>query len=383
MLLASDNWILIVLDNTFKFFESMMNTMYGILSANPVTYMDGDIWKVITAINSALMGSSISLMLIFFYTGLFEDSAEMIKHKNSGYIIWSFIKLFLLAGIIIGSSWFLLLIFAAGGELMTDVSKVTLSGGDGGITNIAGEIGASPAEGTQTTTWITEGGWLQISPILRRTINSLSFKDSIIPFVITLIAAVVILASTISIVLMVYGRFFTLAMHMAIAPLPFACLAGKSTSQHFFAFIKSFIGVVLEAIIILVAILLFAAFARSHNAFGDIGDEEEIEMINEYNVILDDHLKLEAEFNPLSLLGMTSYTAELDEEGEREMAEFKEKYGLLNLSDADFYSYMEALNSRVSTDMLYKYLLQLILMFLVMAGTVKGADEFIKRRLAL
>lgn len=373
MLLSSDSWIIVILENTFKFFETMMKTMYGILSANPVTFLDGDIWKVISAVSQALMGSAISLMLIFFYTGLFEDSAEMIKHKNAGYIVWSFIKLFLMSGIIMGSSWFLLLIFSAGGVLMRDLSKVSLDGG--GV-----EAGVATIFPQDASSWIDEGNWLEIPSIFRDTANSLSFKNSIIPFVITLIAAVVILASSVSIVLMVYGRFFTLAMHMAIAPLPFACLAGKSTAQHFWTFIKSFIGVVLESLIIMVALLLFSAFVRSENAFGENDYKEDLEMIEEFSDLLNEYADeiYGSGFNVINFINILK-----SDEGVEKLAEFQKKYGLESIEQGYLWKYMDELRSKTLTDMLYKYLLQLVLMFLVMASTVKGADDFIKRRLGL
>ena len=64
-------------------------------------------------------------------------------------------------------------------------------------------------------------------------------------------------------ILTVYSRFFRLYMYTALAPLPLASFAGEGTSATGKAFIKSYIGVCSEGIIIVLACLIYSAFLSS------------------------------------------------------------------------------------------------------------------------
>ena len=61
----------------------------------------------------------------------------------------------------------------------------------------------------------------------------------------------------------VYGRFFRLYMFTALAPLPLASFAGEDTSFMGKAFLKSYIGVCMEGAVVVLACLIFSAFASS------------------------------------------------------------------------------------------------------------------------
>ncbi len=64
-------------------------------------------------------------------------------------------------------------------------------------------------------------------------------------------------------IMTVYGRFFRLYFYTALAPLPLASFAGENTSFAGKAFIKSYIGVCMEGVVIVLACLVFSAFMSS------------------------------------------------------------------------------------------------------------------------
>ena len=70
-----------------------------------------------------------------------------------------------------------------------------------------------------------------------------------------------VLSMSFILIMTVYGRFFRLYMFTALAPLPLAAFAGEETSFAGLAFIKSYIGVCMEGVIIVLACLIFTAFS--------------------------------------------------------------------------------------------------------------------------
>ena len=64
-------------------------------------------------------------------------------------------------------------------------------------------------------------------------------------------------------ILTVYGRFFKIYMYTAIAPIPLSTSAGESTQHIAVTFTKSYAGVCLEGSIIVLACIIFSAFAAS------------------------------------------------------------------------------------------------------------------------
>ena len=65
------------------------------------------------------------------------------------------------------------------------------------------------------------------------------------------------------IIMTVYGRYFSLYMYAAIAPIPLAAFAGEGTTQIGMQFLKSYMGVCLQGAIIVLACVIFTAFAAA------------------------------------------------------------------------------------------------------------------------
>jgi len=67
----------------------------------------------------------------------------------------------------------------------------------------------------------------------------------------------------------VYGRFFTLFLYAAIAPIPLSSFGGEPSAGIGRAFIKSYAAVCLEGAIIVLACVIFSAFAASPPSVGE------------------------------------------------------------------------------------------------------------------
>ena len=70
-------------------------------------------------------------------------------------------------------------------------------------------------------------------------------------------------------ILTVYSRFFKLYLATAIAPIPMASFAGQPFSSIGIAFLKSYAAICLEGCIIVLACVIFSAFATTPPAIAD------------------------------------------------------------------------------------------------------------------
>ena len=70
-------------------------------------------------------------------------------------------------------------------------------------------------------------------------------------------------------ILTVYSRFFKLYIATAIAPIPLASFAGQPSSSIGVAFLKSYAAICLEGCVIVLACVIFSAFASSPPAIAD------------------------------------------------------------------------------------------------------------------
>ena len=80
---------------------------------------------------------------------------------------------------------------------------------------------------------------------------------------ITFIGSLFITIMSFIIILTVYGRFFKLYIYTAISPIPLSTFAGEPTQSIGISFLKSYAAVCLEGAIIVLACIIFFAFAAS------------------------------------------------------------------------------------------------------------------------
>ncbi len=331
----TDNWIVANLQAALDFFNAMMQFLYDILVINPVTYRGGVIWQVVDTVYESLLGVSISLCVIFFYIGIIQDSAELILHRRWEVIVWDIIKFSMMSGLILYGRYLLLLIFYIGKEFVDAVS-----GDDGNI--------------------LESMFWVEMPDKIVNATNGLSMSSGIVFWVVTLLAAIVIMVSCFSIMLVVYGRLFKIYTHIAISPPFIACSAGKSTMSVFVTFFKSFTAVCLEGLLIVVVCIIFSAFA---NGF-DINNPTE-------------NTEISAEDN------LSNALENVIDIGEDNSDESNIASGLVGGVGGTIVNQDDvAVNSKNQTanaEMVWIYLGETLFLFILMAGTIKAADEQVKR----
>ncbi len=236
MVYLEDNWIIDNLNNAFAIWNEKLTELWSLLTESPQTFKGGTIWDTIVTINSGMQAIGYGLLVLFFAISLFRNTASFRDFQRPEYAL-KHILLFVVAKIAV----------TYGMEFMTSIFEIcggivgTAAGSVGGIT------GATASLPTEIADAVLEVGFWASIPL----------------WVVTLLGSLFITVLAFVMILTVYGRFFKIYMYTALSPIAFASFAGESTSSFGKAFLKSYLAVCMEGAVIVLACIIFSAFASS------------------------------------------------------------------------------------------------------------------------
>ena len=224
------------LTSALNTWNSKLAEIWLLLTESPETFKGGDIWKVILKVHDALQSIGLALLVLFFVWGLIKTctSWQDVKRPEQAF------KLFLRFIVARALAMY-------GMELMTCIFEIV----QGIISSITETAGLGISNETVLPQEIIDA------------VSNTGFLESIPLWAVTLLGSIFITILSFVMILTVYGRFFKMYMYTAISPIPLAAAEGESTQNTAFTFIKSYAGVCLEGAIIVLACIIFSAFASS------------------------------------------------------------------------------------------------------------------------
>jgi len=239
---GSGNWIVDNLNSALGTWNGKLAEIWQLLSTTPEEFKGGGVWTVIQGINGALQAIGCALLVLFFVMGIVKTCSSFTELKKPEMVFKCFIR-FVLAQAAV----------THGMELMTALFKVA----QGMISTIMTASGLSAL--TDTT----------LPAEMVTIIVDVGFLESIPLWAITLLGSLFIWVLSLIMILTVYSRFFKLYLATAIAPIPMASFAGQPSSSIGVAFLKSYAAICLEGCIIVLACVIFSAFASTPPAIAD------------------------------------------------------------------------------------------------------------------
>ena len=240
--MGSGNWIVDNLNSALGTWNGKLAEIWQLLSTTPEEFKGGGVWTVIQGINGALQAIGCALLVLFFVMGIVKTCSSFTELKKPDMVFKCFIR-FVLAQAAV----------THGMELMTALFKVA----QGMISTIMTASGMSAL--TDTT----------LPDEMVTIIEDVGFLESIPLWAITLLGSLFIWVLSLIMILTVYSRFFKLYLATAIAPIPMASFAGQPSSSIGVAFLKSYAAICLEGCIIVLACVIFSAFASTPPAIAD------------------------------------------------------------------------------------------------------------------
>ena len=229
-------WIEGNLENAIETWNNRMGDMLDLITQGPQDFRGGGIWDVILNIHTAVQGVGLGLLVLFFVIGVVKTCGTFSEMKRPEIAVKMFIRFALARAAVV-----------YGLELMMAVFSI-VQGLIVRILDAAGMVGANYAV-------LPDEIW--------EAISSVGFVDRFFMWALTLLGSLFILVLSIIMIMSVYGRFFKLYMYTAISPVPLASFAGEPSSGMGKAFIKSYVAVCMEGAIIVLALIIFNAFASA------------------------------------------------------------------------------------------------------------------------
>ena len=240
--MGSENWIVDNLNSALNTWNNKLAEIWQLISTSPEEFKGGGIWDVIVGINGGLQAIGYALLVLFFVMGIVKTCGSFTEFKKPELVFKSFIR-FILAQAAVGH----------GMELMMAVFRVA----QGMVSSIISSSGLSAL--TATT----------LPDEMVTIIEDVGLIESIPMWAVTLLGSLFIWVLALVMILTVYSRFFKLYIATAIAPVPLASFAGQPSSSVGMAFVKSYSAICLEDCVIVLACVIFSAFASTPPAIVD------------------------------------------------------------------------------------------------------------------
>lgn len=232
----SENWVIQNLENALGVWNDKLTEIWQIITQSPQSFKGGAVWSVVVNIHGALQAIGYALLVLFFVVGVMKSCGSFTELKRPELALKTFVRFALAKGAV-----------SYGMELMMALLSI-VQGVISSIMNAAGfgsmEAATLPAE-------------------IITAVEDCGFFESIPLWAVALIGSLFIWVLSFVMILTVYGRFFKMYMYTAIAPIPLSAFAGEPSKGIGMSFLKSYAAVCLEGAVIVLACIVFSAFASS------------------------------------------------------------------------------------------------------------------------
>lgn len=230
-----------ILAAALEFFSEKMEIFIALLTCDITTFQSGSIWNGIRIFFNSMLSVGMSIAAILILVNVMDSTYKYTEIKRPSVYFRMFIEI---------------VIFYT---MMSHILDVLL---------YIYKFGAGLAKQALTSTGMmdADGNYLlhiTISEEARQLYGWSDWYEQVGLGAVVIILAIWIVIATVSVLLVVYGRLFNLFMLVAVSPLTFACSLSSPTRKVFYGYLKTFLTVALEALIIVAALYVFKVFASS------------------------------------------------------------------------------------------------------------------------
>ncbi len=252
-----------MIDAIIAIFDWCFNQAFNFLTLDLSQYSPS-VSSIMETVNGLFQTIGYALLIILTLWGIVRNCSSFTELKKPEIAFRVFIR-FILTKYMVGYAWtFVNQIFS----LFAGVTEAAFQ-----ASSFTGPNSWSISRPSTDTSWLES-----ILNAATRFLNPLSQVPSLL---ISLIAFIIALVLAVTLLLTVIGRFFKIYLFAAISPLPLATLGAESTQDVGRSFIKSFVAVSVEGLIIGLSMVVFSAYLQmpsilgGQNFFGWLGSGAE------------------------------------------------------------------------------------------------------------
>ena len=230
------SWVISTIELSLNIWNGKLGEIMTLITESPQEFKNGEIWKVMKTINTAMQGIGLALLILFFVVGVIKTCGSFAEAKKPEHVVKIFVRFAIAKAVVVYGLDLLMMIFEIAQGILSSILRTA------NIGNVTKSV--LPEE-------------------IIKAIDSVNFLESVPIWLIAFIGCLMITVLSFVMILTVYGRFFKLYLYTAIAPIPLSTFAGEPTQHVGKQFIKSFCSVCLEGAIIVLACIIFSVFAST------------------------------------------------------------------------------------------------------------------------
>lgn len=229
-----------MLENGLSSWNDKLAEVFTLLTTAPDEFRGGAIWNVMLRIFNGMVGAGLALVLLCWCIGVIKNVGSLYELKRPEIAIRLIVRLVFTQYIVTHSLEILRQFILLATSLVRDI---------------------------MSTSGFNLSSTMAVPQEIRDAVVDLGIFSGLGAWATALICMLVITILSFLILLTVYGRFFKIFIMTALAPIPLAGFAGEPTSGMGKSFVRSYVAVLLEGCIILLAAIIFSAFATSAPVF--------------------------------------------------------------------------------------------------------------------
>ena len=224
------------LQSALSIWNEKLSELFSMLTTTPEEFRGGAIWAVILKVFASMSAVGLALVTLCWFAGVIKTVGTFTELKRPEVAVKVIVRLILAQYVVTNAL-----------ELM----KQFISLACGIMANIMTASG-----------FLAEDGLVLPEEIISAAQN-IGVISGLGAWIVALICILVLTVLSFLILLPVYGRFFTIFIYTALAPIPLAGFAGEPTSGMGRSFVRSYLAVLMEGAVILLACVIYSAFAAS------------------------------------------------------------------------------------------------------------------------
>lgn len=235
-----------LLNYSLKIWANTLSVIIKVLTTPLDQMFDGTVWKVIKTVCQALEAVGTTILIICFLMGVVSALSSLVDTRRGENAAKVFIRFIIAKEVVTRGLEIMLGIMSLSQSIISKIIKAT--GIEKTISKAAGSNNV-PSE-------------------IIDSISDAKLMTRIGCWLIALLGVVVMVAVCIIILLTVYSRFFKVYIYTAISPIPLATFGAVSTSKVGKGFLRSYGAICLEAVVIILACVIFSAITQSTAGLG-------------------------------------------------------------------------------------------------------------------
>ncbi|MGC2874000.1 type IV secretion system protein [Ihubacter sp. mB4P-1] len=223
------------IERAFKVWVDTLNDVFATIFQS-CNEWNPDVWQMIKDINAGLTVVAAAMVPLFFLFGLIKSGMRLQDLRHPEAFFEPFIRLALSVAFLNAAMTIMVYVFQIMQGVMGRIAGY-------GSVSFSMSVPEEIAEALDDT-------------------SILSF-DGIMVGIVGLLLLLAVYIMAIILLVLVWGRFLNMYIHCAIAPCFFSCLSAEPT-QHFTAsFVKSYINVLFQGVVIVLALMIYSRLISS------------------------------------------------------------------------------------------------------------------------